>query len=445
MWEDIPLMSVDVKKSKASVKRIKDMAISVRWEKSMNEKLRQDAETIAMAAINHVNPSRAVKGALEGLVFPGRIYLVAVGKAAWEMAKAAKECLKQEIYDGIVVTKYGHVKAEMEGITCLEAGHPVPDENSLLATEKVLEMTRGLKAEDTVIFLLSGGGSALFESPYVEAEELQKITEQLLHSGADIVEMNTIRKRLSRVKGGRFAKWCEPAQIKAIILSDILGDPLDMIASGPATADLSTYEEAQRIAKKYDLQLSEAARKCLQEETPKKLTNVETQIIGSVRELCKAAQEKCIELGYEPHFLTDQLNCEAKEAGRFLAAIAKSHLDKKKIAFIAGGETVVHVSGTGLGGRNQELVFAAAREIARKDQIAIISVGSDGTDGPTDAAGGYVDGDSYGQLQKIGIDYDSVLNNNDAYHGLSALDGLIFTGPTGTNVNDVTIVLVDGE
>ena len=302
----------------------------------MNEKLRQDAETIAMAAINHVNPSRAVKGALEGLMFPGRIYLVAVGKAAWEMAKAAKECLTQEIYDGIVVTKYGHVKTEIEGITCLEAGHPVPDENSLLATEKVLEMTRGLKKEDTVIFLLSGGGSALFESPYVPIEELQNITEQLLHSGADIVEMNTIRKRLSGVKGGRFAKWCEPAQVKAIILSDILGDPLDMIASGPATADLSTYEEAQRIAKKYHLQLSETAKQCLQEETPKKLTNVETQIIGSVRELCKAAQEKCTELGYEPHFLTDQLNCEAKEAGRFLAAIAKSHLDKKKIAFIAG-------------------------------------------------------------------------------------------------------------
>ena len=411
----------------------------------MNKKLRQDAETIAMAAINHVNPSRAVKGALEGLMFPGRIYLVAVGKAAWEMAKAAKECLKQEIYDGIVVTKYGHVKTEIEGITCLEAGHPVPDENSLLATEKVLEMTRGLKAEDTVIFLLSGGGSALFESPYVEAEELQKITEQLLHSGADIVEMNTIRKRLSRVKGGRFAKWCEPAQIKAIILSDILGDPLDMIASGPATADHSTCQEALRIAKKYDLQLSEAARKCLQEETPKKLTNVETQIIGSVRELCKAAQKKCTELGYEPHFLTDQLNCEAKEAGRFLAAIAKSHLDKKKIAFIAGGETVVHVSGTGLGGRNQEFVFAAAREIAGKSRIAMISVGSDGTDGPTDAAGGYVDGDSYGQLQTIGIDYDYVLNNNDAYHGLSAINGLIFTGPTGTNVNDVAIVLIDEE
>ena len=445
MWEDIPLMSVDVKKSKASVKRIKDMAISVRWEKSMNEKLRQDAETIAMAAINHVNPSRAVKGALEGLMFPGRIYLVAVGKAAWEMAKAAKECLKQEIYDGIVVTKYGHVKTEIEGITCLEAGHPVPDENSLLATEKVLEMTRGLKKEDTVLFLLSGGGSALFESPYVPIEELQNITEQLLHSGADIVEMNTLRKRLSRVKGGRFAKWCEPAQIKAIVLSDILGDPLDMIASGPATADHSTCQEALRIAKKYDLQLSEAARKCLQEETPKKLTNVETQIIGSVRELCKAAQEKCIELGYEPHFLTDQLNCEAKEAGRFLAAIAKSHLDKKKIAFIAGGETVVHVSGTGLGGRNQEFVFAAAREIAGKSRIAMISVGSDGTDGPTDAAGGYVDGDSYGQLQTIGIDYDYVLNNNDAYHGLSAINGLIFTGPTGTNVNDVAIVLIDEE
>ena len=411
----------------------------------MNQKLRQDAETIAMAAINHVNPSRAVKGALEGLMFPGRIYLVAVGKAAWEMARTAKKCLKQEISDGVVVTKYGHVKAEIEGITCYEAGHPVPDDNSLFATKKVLEMTRGLTEEDTVIFLLSGGGSALFESPYVPTEELQKITEQLLHSGADIVEINTIRKRLSGVKGGRFAKWCEPAQIKAIVLSDILGDPLDMIASGPTTADHSTCEEALRIVEKYNLQLSETAQNCLQEETPKILTNVESQIIGSVRELCKAAQEKCIELGYEPHFLTDQLNCEAKEAGRFLAAIAKSHLEKKKMAFIAGGETVVHVSGDGLGGRNQELVFAAAREIAGEARIAMISVGSDGTDGPTDAAGGYVDGDSYGQLQKIGVDYDSVLNNNDAYHGLSALDGLIFTGPTGTNVNDVTIVLVDGE
>ena len=421
------------------------MAISVSKETRMNQKLRQDAETIAMAAINHVNPSRAVKGALEGLMFPGRIYLVAVGKAAWEMARTAKKCLKQEISDGVVVTKYGHVKAEIEGITCYEAGHPVPDDNSLFATKKVLEMTRGLTEEDTVIFLLSGGGSALFESPYVPTEELQKITEQLLHSGADIVEINTIRKRLSGVKGGRFAKWCEPAQIKAIVLSDILGDPLDMIASGPTTADHSTCEEALRIVEKYNLQLSETAQNCLQEETPKILTNVESQIIGSVRELCKAAQEKCIELGYEPHFLTDQLNCEAKEAGRFLAAIAKSHLEKKKMAFIAGGETVVHVSGDGLGGRNQELVFAAAREIAGEARIAMISVGSDGTDGPTDAAGGYVDGDSYGQLQKIGVDYDSVLNNNDAYHGLSALDGLIFTGPTGTNVNDVTIVLVDGE
>lgn len=411
----------------------------------MNKRLRQDAETIARAAIEHVNPQKAVKCALEGQTFQGRIYLVAVGKAAWEMARTAKECLKQEISDGVVVTKYGHVKAEIEGITCYEAGHPVPDENSLFATKKVLEMTRGLTEEDTVIFLLSGGGSALFESPYVPTEELQKITEQLLHSGADIVEMNTIRKRLSGVKGGRFAKWCEPAQIKAIVLSDILGDPLDMIASGPTTADHSTCEEALRIAEKYNLQLSETAQNCLQEETPKILTNVESQIIGSVRELCKAAQEKCIELGYEPHFLTDQLNCEAKEAGRFLAAIAKSHLEKKKMAFIAGGETVVHVSGDGLGGRNQELVFAAAREIAGESRIAMISVGSDGTDGPTDAAGGYVDGDSYGQLQTIGIDYDRVLNNNDAYHGLSAIDGLIFTGPTGTNVNDVAIVLIDEE
>lgn len=411
----------------------------------MNDKLRHDAELIAREAINQVNPSRAVRKALEGRTFTGNIYLVAVGKAAWEMAKTAKECMKQEIRGGIVVTKYGHVKAEIEGVVCFEAGHPVPDENSLLATESVLEMTSGLQKEDTVIFLLSGGGSALFEKPYVTTKELQGITEQLLNCGADIVEINTIRKRLSGVKGGRFAKWCEPAQVKTIVLSDILGDPLDMIASGPTTADSSTCKDALSIAKKYDLKLSETAVKCLHEETPKEITNVETQIIGSVRKLCKAAQEKCLELGYEPHFLTDQMNCEAREAGRFLAAIAKSHTGKKKTAFISGGETVVHVKGKGLGGRNQELVFAAAREISEEKNIAIISVGSDGTDGPTDAAGGYVDGDSFRQLQKLGIDYDAMLNNNDAYHGLSAVDGLILTGPTGTNVNDVTIVLIDED
>lgn len=409
----------------------------------MNAKLRQDAELIARDAIQKVSPSQAVRKALEQEMFPGRIFLVAVGKAAWEMAKTAKACLQQEIYQGIVVTKYKHAPAPIEGVTCYEAGHPVPDENSFLATEKVLEMTSDLESNDTVIFLLSGGGSALFEKPLVTGEELQSITSQLLHSGADIVEMNTIRKRLSGVKGGRFAKWCEPAQVKTIVLSDILGDPLDMIASGPTEADSSTCQEAQAIAEKYHLTLSDKARECLQTETPKHITNVNTKIIGSVRELCNAAQVKCEELGYKTVFLTDGLNCEAKEAGRFLAAIAKSHRGKGKLAFLAGGETVVHVTGSGLGGRNQELAFSVAKEIAGYQNIAIISAGSDGTDGPTDAAGGYVDGESFAELQAAGLSYEQIMNDNDAYHGLQAIGGLIITGPTGTNVNDISIVLID--
>ena len=407
--------------------------------------LRKDAEWIVRAAIQQVSPAEAVKKALEQERFSGRVFLVAVGKAAWEMAKAAKECLTKEVHQGIVVTKYGHVKTPIDGILCLEAGHPVPDENSFLATEQVLQMTKGLQKEDTVLFLLSGGGSALFEKPLVSGEELQRSTDRLLRSGADIVEINTIRKRLSEIKGGRFAKWCEPAQIRTLVLSDILGDPLDMIASGPTVADCSTCEEALKIAEKYELDLSPQARACLETETPKEITNVQIKIIGNVRSLCNAAKEKCEELGYRTIFLTDCLNCEAREAGRFLASIAKSYLGEGKIAFLAGGETVVHVTGCGLGGRNQEIALAAAKEIVGEERIAVISVGSDGTDGPTDAAGGYADGLTMERLRRAGIDYEAIMKNNDAYHGLEAVGGLIKTGPTGTNVNDISIVLIDGE
>ena len=204
-----------------------------------------------------------------------------------------------------------------------------------------------------MLFLLSGGGSALFEAPLVPPAELQDITRQLLSCGADIVEMNTIRKRLSAVKGGRFARHCAPAKVFSIVLSDIIGDPLDMIASGPAYPDSSTCDDARAIAAKYGLHLSPAAARCLEEETPKALDNVDTVITGSVRELCAAAAGACRELGYEPVVLTDSLDCEAREAGAFLAAIARSHQDTgRSLAFLAGGETVVHLTGTGLGGRN---------------------------------------------------------------------------------------------
>ena len=407
----------------------------------MDQELRQDADAIIRAAIAAVLPDEAVRRALKGRHFPGRVLLVAAGKAAWQMARAAVEALGP-VDAGVVVTKYGHVQGQLPGVICYEAGHPVPDENSFRATQAALDLVAGAKETDTVLFLLSGGGSALFEKPLIPGGELQDITQQLLACGADIVEMNTIRKRLSAVKGGRFALACAPARVYSIVLSDILGDPLDMIASGPAVPDRSTCAQAQAIAETYGLRLSGAARACLQQETPKALDNVETHITGSVRELCAAAAAACGQLGYKPVLLTDHLDCEAREAGRFLADIARTHAGRgQATAYLAGGETVVRLTGHGLGGRNQELALAAAPGLAGLP-AAVFSVGSDGTDGPTDAAGGYVDGDTAAALAARGLDAGAVLADNDAYHALQAVDGLIVTGPTGTNVNDVAVVLV---
>ena len=410
----------------------------------MDTAMRTLADRIVASSIRAVQPDDAVARALKGTDFPGRVILVAAGKAAWQMAKAAQDCLGNRIEKGIVVTKYGHVKGALPGIDCREAGHPVPDENSFAATQAAIDLVSDLTEQDTVLFLLSGGGSALFEKPKVTGEELQDITGQLLACGADIVEINTIRKRLSMVKGGRFAEICAPAKVFSVVLSDILGDPLDMIASGPAVPDTSTCAQAEAIAEKYHLRLSQAAEKCLHTETPKRLTNVTTQITGSVRELCAAAGAECEKLGYTPILMTDQLCCQAKEAGSFLGTIARTHAGKgKKLAFLAGGETVVHLTGKGKGGRNQELALAAAPHLEGLSDVCVFSVGSDGTDGPTDAAGGYADGTTNAALTAQGLSVYDVLQENDAYHALEKVGGLIITGPTGTNVNDVAVALVD--
>ena len=409
----------------------------------MNQLLRSHARQIIRQSIQAVLPDEAVRQALQGRSFPGRVYLVAVGKAAWQMAAAARACLDGGIGGGLVITKYGHSRGPIPGLECREAGHPVPDENSFQAARAALELVEGLTAEDTVLFLLSGGGSALFEWPLLPGAELQDITGQLLASGADIVEMNTIRKRLSGVKGGRFAQACAPARVFSVVLSDVLGDALDMIASGPTAPDTSTCAQAGAIAEKYRLRLSGRARALLGEETPKALGNVENRVSGSVRELCAAAAGACRALGYEPVVLTDGLCCQAREAGSFLASIARSHQDTRRaLAFLAGGETVVRLTGTGKGGRNQELALAAAQGIGGLSNVLVFSLGSDGTDGPTDAAGGMVDGGTAGALAARGISIHQVLEDNDAYPALAQVDGLIMTGPTGTNVNDVSVVLI---
>ena len=410
----------------------------------MDTILRSHADAIVAASIQAVQPDAAVRRALEHQQFPGRVVLVSAGKAAWQMAKAAYDVMGDRIDSGVVVTKYDHVMGPIGNFVCCEAGHPVPDENSFAGTQKALDLVADLKPEDTVLFLLSGGGSALCEKPLVPGPVLQDITNQLLACGADIIEINTIRKRLSAVKGGRFAQACAPAQVFSIVLSDILGDPLDMIASGPAVPDTSTCNQALTIAAKYDLKLTPEARTLLTKETPKALDNVTTQINGSVRELCAAAATAARELGYAPIILTDQLVCQAKEAGSFLSSILKTHAGTgMKLAFIAGGETVVQLTGTGKGGRNQELALSAAVGIDGIPGAAVFSVGSDGTDGPTDAAGGYADYQTVAELKEQGILVYNVLQNNDAYHALQKTGGLIITGPTGTNVNDVAVALLN--
>ena len=251
--------------------------------------LRDTADQIIRASLRAVQPDAAVARALQSFSCSGRVVLIAIGKAAWAMANAAWAVLGPRITSGAVITKYDHSRGPIGPLRIFEAGHPVPDEAGLRAAQAALELTRGLQEEDCVLFLISGGGSALFESPLVPLAELEDITGQLLACGADIVEINTIRKRLSAVKGGRFALHCRPASVFSVVLSDIIGDPLDMIASGPAAPDSSTCAEALAIAQKYGLRLSDGALACLRTETPKTLPNAVSRVTGSVRALCDAA------------------------------------------------------------------------------------------------------------------------------------------------------------
>ncbi|MBQ3645910.1 MAG: DUF4147 domain-containing protein, partial [Synergistaceae bacterium] len=323
------------------------------------------------------------------------------------------------------------------------------DENTLKGTKALLEHVKNLNSNDTVLFLVSGGGSALFELPAegVTLDDMKDVTKQLLACGADIVEINTIRKHLSGVKGGKFAKLCSPAHVFMVVLSDVLGDRLDSIASGPAWHDDSTSEEALEIVKKYDLKLRPELIKILSTETPKTLDNVTAVITGSVTALCDSVCEISKSKGYTPLLLTTTMTCEAREAGSLMASIANEIVKsgrpvKAPCAVIAGGETVVHLTGKGMGGRNQEFALSAAVGISGIENVVIASLGSDGTDGPTDAAGGIVDGKTESILKSKGINISDVLKNNDAYNALKAADSLLMTGATGTNVNDVAIALI---
>lgn len=408
----------------------------------------QDAQRIVHDSIKAVLPDAAVRRALAGRQFSKPVKLIAIGKAAWRMAHAACTTLGDQVDCGVIITKYNHSKGDIPRIEIFEAGHPVPDENGVRGTRRALELVRGLTQEDTVLFLVSGGGSALFELPLEGAslDDIAALTCQLLACGAEITEINTLRKHLSAVKGGRFGAACAPAQVECIVLSDVLGDSLDTIASGPAVPDQTSCEDVQRIMAKYALSVPEHLIPLLNRETPKRLTNVCTQITGNVTALCQAAADSARALGYHPLLLTTTLDGEAREAGAMLASIAREiHRSGQPVqppcAVILGGETVVHLHGKGKGGRNQELALAAADGIDGLPDTCIFSVGSDGTDGPTDAAGGIVTGEFAQKARARGLSIEAALADNDSYTILRDMDALLVTGPTGTNVNDVCVLL----
>lgn len=411
--------------------------------------LYEDAQRIIEESLLKVKPQEAVRKALQGKDFTGQVVLVAIGKAAYAMAEAAEEVLREKLSKGIVITKYDHAIGPLGNLEIYEAGHPVADEASVLATQRALELTEGLGEEDQVVFLVSGGGSALFELPEegLVLEDIMTITEDLLKSGADITEMNTVRKHLSKVKGGKFAKHVGNTPIFSIVLSDVIGDPLDVIASGPAYRDLSTSEEAIRVLERYSIPVEDHVKEVLLRETPKDLQNCETVIAGSVSALCMAAAEAAEKRGYRPYLLSSTVEGEAREVGRFFGAMAREIREgnssfETPCALIAGGETTVSIRGKGKGGRNQELALACGEEIHGLKDLLFFSLGSDGTDGPTDAAGGLVDGETKDKLQQGSMPLSCYLDENDSYHALKEVGGLLITGPTGTNVNDLMVLLV---
>lgn len=438
----------------------------------MTGKFRSDANAIISYCISKVMPDRVVRDTLRDFELPsGRLILVSVGKAAWSMANAAVQCLceqfpklREEIdsqgdsFTGYVITKYGHCKGDIPGVKCFEAGHPLPDKNGVSATQTIIDAVASLTKDDKVLFLVSGGGSALFEAPVIPLDELSRITGELLARGAGIAEINAVRRQLSLVKGGRFARLCEPAFITQIILSDVIGDDPSVIASGPAYPCSVGEYSALDVIEKYAIKVDTNTINALNRPFVKDLNNVSTTVGGSVRELTRAAAEACEHLGYDTVVLTDRLDCEAYEAGRFLGSMVGYYTEKnKKTAVVAGGETVVHLNRAAtispegeqketqmraMGGRNQVITLSAAPYLSGKN-ACVFSFGSDGTDGPTDAAGGFTDGNTLSEALEAGIDIEKYLRADDSYHALKALSGLIITGPTGTNVNDVSICLID--
>jgi len=389
-------------------------------------------------------------------------FLTGTGKASASMASAMEQIFGERITQGIITTKYGHLLS-LKKTTILEAGHPIPDQRGLEGAKKIQNLLRESGPQDLVIFLLSGGGSALLPLPVdgITLEEKQQVTQLLLDCGADIGEINTIRKHISQMKGGWLARWAYPSTVIGFILSDVVGDPLDVIGSGPTVPDSSTYEDAWEILRRFDLihKVAPSIQKHLilgregkVEETPKPdesvFEKVYNMIIGSNIIALRAGEREASSLGLHTMILSSSIVGDTTEAARFHSAIAKEvfssgHPLPRPACIISGGETTVKIKGSGLGGRNQEFVLAAALEIQAFEKIVLLSGGTDGTDGPTDAAGAIADHTTVERARRLGLNPKAHLENNDSYPFFQRLGDLLITGPTHTNVMDVRIFLLD--
>ena len=427
---------------------------------------RDAARAVFDAALRAGDVGPLVHRALQGLDQPprGRVLVVGAGKASGAMAAAAEEALGDRVADGVVAVKDGHL-APTRRVRLLEAGHPVPDRRGAEAARAIRDLASTASEDDLVLVLVSGGGSALTPAPAppITLEEKQSLTRLLLRAGANINQLNTVRKHCSTLKGGQLARAAAPARVQALLLSDVIGDPLDVIASGPTTPDASTFAEAMGILARFDIrdQVAPSIVARLQQgmqgdipETPKPgdplFERVGNLVIGNNALVVDAAAAAARELELVPHVLTRSLEGEAREVGRRFAAMARDIREGRgpvapPCCVIAGGETTVTVRGQGSGGRCQELALAAAIELEDVPGVVVLAAGTDGSDGPTTAAGGVADGASVRRARAAGVDLSAHLADNSSHAALAALGDLLVTGPTNTNLLDLyLIVVLDG-
>ncbi len=421
-----------------------------------------DPKTAVLNSLLRKNYQLEVDQEIYNLVEYDRVIIIGAGKAGQPMAEAVQQVLGDKIDIGLIIVKEGYKSTNylLKGIKIVEAGHPIPDMRGVKAAEQIIELLEDTSQRDLVICLISGGGSAVFVAPVegVSIQDLQTLTEILLASGATVNEINTLRKHLDRVKGGQLARYTYPAKTISLILSDVVGDPLDIIASGPTVPDRSTFDDAIAVLRHYQIedQIPASIRDYLMlgkagmvGETPKPgeklFINVNNFIIGSNRTASQAAYDQAIKEGFNSIILSNYLQGEASQAGRFLATILRqvaSHNQPipRPACIIVGGETTVTIRGDGLGGRNQEVALGAVAELDGLEDIAFITLATDGGDGPSDAAGAVVTGKTYQRGQTLDLDPVSFLVMNDAYNYFKPLGDLLITGPTQTNVNDLTFL-----